>query len=80
MGSEPSDRAGAVVSLVGKTYCKVDASSDPIDVGDLLTASSTPGHAMKASDPARAFGAVLGKALRPLATGTGLIPILVALQ
>jgi len=37
-------------------------------------------HAMKARDPARAFGAVLGKALRPLQAGTGLIPILVALQ
>jgi hypothetical protein len=35
---------------------------------------------MKASDPARAFGAVLGKALRPLDRGTGLIPIVVALQ
>lgn len=69
-----------LVALVGKVHCKVDASSDPIEVGDLLTASSTPGHAMKASDPARAFGAVIGKALRPLHSGTDLIPILVALQ
>jgi hypothetical protein len=80
MGSGASDRIGALVALVGKTCCKVDASSGAIEVGDLLTASSTPGHAMKASDPARAFGAVLGKALRPLRSGTGLIPILVALQ
>ena len=35
---------------------------------------------MKAADPARAFGAVIGKALRPLAAGRGLIPILVVLQ
>jgi hypothetical protein len=27
-----------------------------------------------------AFGAVIGKALRPLAAGKGLIPILIALQ
>ena len=80
MGSATSDRIGALVALVGKTYCKVDASSGAIEVGDLLTASSTPGHAMKASDPARAFGAVIGKALRPLRAGIGLIPILVALQ
>jgi hypothetical protein len=80
MGSCAPDRIGAVVALVGKTYCKVDASCDAIEVGDLLTASSTPGHAMKACDPTRAFGAVLGKALRPLQAGTGLIPILVALQ
>jgi hypothetical protein len=80
MGSVASDRIGALVALIGKTYCKVDASNGAIEVGDLLTVSSTPGHAMKASDPARAFGAVLGKALRPLRSGRGLIPILVALQ
>jgi hypothetical protein len=80
MGSRGSDRDGTLVALVGKTYCKADASCGSIDVGDLLTASSTPGHAMKASDPNRAFGAVIGKALRPLHAGTGLIPILVALQ
>jgi hypothetical protein len=80
MGSVASDRIGALVALIGKTYCKVDASNGAIEVGDLLTVSSIPGHAMKASDPARAFGAVLGKALRPLGSGRGLIPILVALQ
>ena len=35
---------------------------------------------MKAGDPLLAFGAVLGKALRRLKSGRGLIPILVALQ
>jgi hypothetical protein len=35
---------------------------------------------MKATDPARAFGAVIGKALGSLESGRGLIPILVALQ
>jgi hypothetical protein len=35
---------------------------------------------MKAVDPAKAFGSVIGKALRPLQSGRGLIPILVALQ
>src|ERR1035441_10604522 len=68
------------VALVGKVYCKVDAQYSPIDVGDMLTSSPTPGHAMKASDPVRAFGSVIGKALRPLAEGQGLIPVLVALQ
>ncbi len=68
------------VALVGKVYCNVDASYGPIDVGDLLTTSLTPGHAMKAADPAQAFGAVIGKALRPLKSGRGLVPILVALQ
>jgi len=49
-------------------------------VGDLLTSSPTPGHAMKASDPAEAFRAVVGKSLRPLKEAQGLIPILIALQ
>jgi len=35
---------------------------------------------MKANDPARAFGAVIGKALRPLRRESDLIPILVSLQ
>jgi hypothetical protein len=68
------------VSLVGKVFCKVDASHGPIDVGSLLTTSPTPGHAMRAGDPAKAFGAVLGKALAPLRAGQGLIPVLVGLQ
>ncbi|MBN1350870.1 hypothetical protein JXJ21_15735 [candidate division KSB1 bacterium] len=68
------------VAMVGKVYCKVDAQFSPIEVGDLLTTSPTPGHAMKASDSCKAFGAVLGKALKPFQTGKGLIPILVALQ
>jgi hypothetical protein len=68
------------VALVGKVFCKVDAQYSAIEVGDLLTSSPTPGHAMKACDPFRGFGAVIGKALRPLAEGRGLIPVLVALQ
>jgi hypothetical protein len=35
---------------------------------------------MKISDPLKAFGAVVGKALRPHKEGKGLIPILIALQ
>jgi hypothetical protein len=68
------------VALMGKVGCKVDARHSPIEVGDLLTTSPSPGHAMKASDPLKAFGAILGKALRPLKEGQGLIPVLVALQ
>jgi hypothetical protein len=68
------------VALVGKVYCKVDAQYGPIEVGDLLTTSHTPGHAMKANDPLKAFGSVIGKALHPLEVGQGMIPILIALQ
>jgi len=68
------------IALLGKVFCKVDAQFGAIEVGDLLTSSPTPGHAMKTSDPFKAFGAVIGKALRPLKEGQGLIPILIALQ
>jgi hypothetical protein len=68
------------VALMGKVYCKVDARPSPIGVGDLLTTSPTPGHAMKADDPVRASGAIIGKTLQGLTGGLGLVPILVSLQ
>jgi len=68
------------LALAGRTYCKVDAGYAPIAVGDLLTSSATPGHAMKATDPRRALGTVIGKALRALDSGRGMVPILVVLQ
>ncbi|MBX1712591.1 hypothetical protein I9C95_04940, partial [Campylobacter jejuni] len=67
-------------ALVGKVYCFADATTDPIRVGDLLTTGDRRGHAMRIVDGERAFGAVLGKALAPLPAGSGLIPVLVALQ
>lgn len=68
------------IALVGRAFCNVDARYGQIDVGDLLTTSPTPGHAMKALDPQRAFGAVIGKALKSLGSGRGAIPVLIALQ
>ena len=68
------------IALLGKVYCKVDAQYAAIEVGDLLTTSPTPGHAMKADHLRKAFGAVIGKALRPFKEGQGLIPILITLQ
>jgi hypothetical protein len=80
LGKHASPYKRIPLALTGKVYCKVDAHYAPIGLGDLLTTSPTRGHAMKATDPLQAFGAVLGKALRPLTEGQGLIPILVALQ
>ena len=68
------------IALLGKVYCRADAQYGPITVGDLLTTSATEGHAMRVNDPLKAFGAVIGKAMRPLEDGCGLIPILIALQ
>ena len=78
LDKQPSDGIRQPVALLGKVYCKVDAQYGAIEVGDLLTTSPTPGYAMKADDPLKAFGAVIGKALRPLAAGQDLIPILIA--
>ena len=73
------------VALNGRILCKVSNENGPITVGDLLTTSSTPGHAMKVLDKDRAFGGVIGKALEEFKTGPngaaiGTITILVNLQ
>jgi len=80
LDQRPESEDRVAVALVGKVYCKVDADYSPIDVGDMLTTSLTPGHAMKVMDPAKAFGSVIGKALKALQRGQGMIPILIALQ
>jgi hypothetical protein len=78
-GDRTNTRNRVPLALAGKVFCRVDARHGPIEAGDLLTTSPTPGHAMRAGDPARAVGAIIGKALRPMRNGSGLIPILVAL-
>jgi len=68
------------VALTGRVYCWVDASQGAVEPGDLLTTSSTPGHAMKATNPAKAQGAIIGKAMTGLKEGKGLALVLVTLQ
>lgn len=80
LGRVASAGTRTAIALAGRVGCRVDAREEPIAVGDLLTTSPEPGHAMRAADPLRAFGAVIGKALAPLHGETGVIPVLVALQ
>jgi len=80
LDKQSSSRNRQPIALLGKVYCKVDASYGAIEVGDLLTTSYTPGCAMKAQEPLKAFGAVIGKALHPLKEGQDIIPVLIALQ
>lgn len=69
------------VALSGRVWTWCDAGSGPIEPGDLLTTSETPGHAMKAVDAQRRGGAVIGKAMSGLAEGEkGLVLVLVNLQ
>jgi hypothetical protein len=71
---------GQNVALSGRVYVLADASNGAITPGDLLTTSSTPGHAMKVSDHTRSPGAVLGKAMSGLKDGQGMVLVLVTLQ
>ena len=73
-------RAARGVALTGRVACRVDATQRPVRVGDLLAASSRPGHAMAAEAGARAVDSVVGKAMGSLPAGTGLVPMLVMLR
>ncbi|MET0195716.1 MAG: hypothetical protein ABW364_00670 [Rhodococcus fascians] len=68
------------VALTGRVACRVDATQRPVHVGDLLTTSSRPGHAMTAQDGSRAVGSIIGKAMGSLPDGAGLVPMLVMLR
>lgn len=73
------------ISLAGRIKCKVSLENGPIEKGDLLTSSSMPGYAMKATDRDRSFGAIVGKALEKFNGGPdgeerGEIIVLIALQ
>jgi hypothetical protein len=80
LGHQPGAANRRPIALSGKVFCRVDAEDAAIRTGDLLTTAPRPGHAMRAADPGKAFGAVIGKAMCGLEAGCGLIPILVALQ
>jgi len=67
------------LAVIGVVPVKVSAENGAIHPGDLLVASSTPGHAMKAG-PDPKVGTVIGKALGTLESGTGVIQLLVMLQ
>ena len=66
------------VGIVGIVPVKVSAENGPIHRGDLLTTSATPGHAMRADTYIP--GAILGKAMGELQSGTGVIEVVLLLQ
>jgi hypothetical protein len=68
------------MAMVGIVPTKVSTENGAIKTGDLLVASSTPGRAMKGTDRSLLTGAVVGKALGSLESGTGVIEVLVTLQ
>ena len=75
-----------LVATTGRVKVKVDATRAPIKIGDLLVTSDVQGVAMK-SEPfsvggrrMHSPGTIIGKALEPLASGTGTILVLLSLQ
>jgi hypothetical protein len=68
------------MAMVGIVPTKVTAENGSIKRGDLLVTSSTPGYAMKGTDRSRLVGAIVGKAMGSLESGTGVIEVLVTLQ
>ena len=84
LGEEGEGRV--LVATTGRVKVKVDASNGPIQIGDLLVTSDKAGVAMK-SMPVEVAGVrmhrpgtLIGKALEPLAQGTGEILVLLSLQ
>jgi hypothetical protein len=75
-----------MVTMSGRVRVKVDATKDPIRIGDLLVASNKSGMAMR-SRPIKVAGrlihrpgTIIGKALEALPRGKGNILVLVSLQ
>jgi M6 family metalloprotease-like protein len=66
-----------LLALMGVVPVKVTTENGPIQPGDLLISSSTPGYAMRCDEPKECEGAIIGKALEPLKEGTGVIKMLV---
>jgi hypothetical protein len=76
----------ALVATTGRVKVRVDATRGAIRIGDLIVTSDVEGVAMK-SEPVvvggrrmHAPGTIIGKALEPLAAGTGEILVLLSLQ
>jgi hypothetical protein len=75
-----------LVATTGRVRVKVDATKSPIAIGDLLVTSDVAGVAMKSEAvnlggvQIHRPGTIIGKALEPLAKGSGEILVLLSLQ
>ncbi len=80
LGHEGKLDGATLVAMTGRVYVKCSSENGAIRPGDLLTTSSTSGHAMRATNHDLAGGAVIGKAMSSLDARTGLVLVLVNLQ
>jgi hypothetical protein len=84
LGTAGADKAK--IATTGRVKVRVDATTHPVNIGDLLVTSDVPGTAMY-SEPLdlggvkiHRPGTLIGKALEPLPSGQGEILVLLSLQ
>lgn len=80
LGQEGTLDGETPVAMTGRVYVKCSTENGAIRPGDLLTTSTTTGHAMRATNRELSQGAVIGKAMGSLESGAGLVLVLVNLQ
>jgi hypothetical protein len=80
LGQEGKLDGETPVAMTGRVYVKCSAENGAIRPGDLLTTSTKSGHAMRATNRELSHGAVIGKAMGSLESGSGLVLVLVNLQ
>lgn len=78
--TSPKNPDEVPMAMIGIVPTKVSAENGSIKPGDLLVTSSTLGYAMKGTDRSRMLGAVIGKALGTLESGTGVIEVVINVQ
>jgi len=76
LGASGMSGSNTLLALVGIVPVKVTNEGGSILPGDLLVTSSTPGHAMRWADPDPCPCALVGKALEPMTTRTGIVLVL----
>ena len=76
MGHPAMSGSNGLLALVGIVPVKVTREGGPIQPGDLLVSSSTPGHAMRWAGPDLCPCALVGKALEPMTDESGIIRVL----
>ena len=76
----PNREAEVPMAMMGIVPTKVCTENGSVAPGDLLVSPKTAGYAMKGTDRKRLTGAVIGKALASMKSGSGVIEVLVSLQ
>ena len=74
------NKGNVPLAISGRVLVKATDENGPIDPGDLLTTSSTLGHAMKCNYYEKCFGNTIGKAITPLDGKKGIVTMMIMLN